>query len=158
MKPGQLGLIWVAHNLKKEKDVQRTTSKITNQTDKRIQTATILTGIVIFFALCLGVYHITHGGGWRSGTAELFFACFIGTLFFNVHQSDRRHDAPARYRRFWLVMFIIFGLMAGTLLILSAYHYTHQGWRSGTIELAAASMLLITVELMRPRQRSGFKG
>jgi multisubunit Na+/H+ antiporter MnhB subunit len=154
MKSGQLGLIWEVHNLKKEKDVQRTRSKITNKTDKRIKTATILTGIVIFFALCLGIYHITHGGGWRSGTAELFFACFIAALYISVYQSNRRHDSPARYRRLWMVMFVIFGLMAGILLILSAYHYTHQGWRSGTIELAIASMLLTTVQLMKPAQAS----
>jgi peptidoglycan/LPS O-acetylase OafA/YrhL len=134
--------------------VQRTTTKITHQSDKRTRTATILTGIVVFFAFCLGIYHITHGHGWRSGTAELFFACFTAAIFFIVHQSNRRHDSPARHRRFWMVMLVIFGLMAATLLILSAYHYTNQGWRSGTIELVAASMLLITVELMRPRQPS----
>lgn len=134
--------------------MERTTTEITNQTDKRTRTATILTGIVIFFATCLGIYHVTHGQGWRSGTAELFFACFIAALFFSVFQSNRRHDSPARYRSFWMAMFVIFSLMAGALLILSAYHYTHQGWRSGTIELATASMLLAIVELMRPRQPS----
>ena len=132
--------------------MQKATTKITNRTDKRIQTATILTGIVIFFAFCLGIYHVTHGHGWRSGTAELFFACFIAALFFSVYQSNRRHDSPAKYKRFWMFMFIIFSLMSGTLLILSAYHYTHQGWRSGTIELAIAAMLLTTVQLMRPAQ------
>jgi hypothetical protein len=132
--------------------VQKATTKITNQTDKKTQTATILTGIVIFFAFCLGIYHVTHGHGWRSGTAELFFACFIAALFFSVYQSNRRHDSPAKYKRLWMLMFVIFSLIAGALLILSAYHYTHQGWRSGTIELAIASMLLTTVRLMRPAQ------
>jgi heme/copper-type cytochrome/quinol oxidase subunit 3 len=134
--------------------VERTSTKITDHTAQKTRTATILAGIVIFFAFCLGIYHVTHGHGWRSGTTELFFAGLIAAVFFRVRQSNRNHDSPPRYRRFWIVMFVIFSLIAGTLLILSGYHYTHQGWRSGTIELTAASMLLTAAYLMRPTHSS----
>jgi len=29
------------------------------------------------FTISLGIYHLTHGGGWRSGLAELLFSVLL---------------------------------------------------------------------------------
>ena len=47
--------------------------------------------LVAVFAVTLGSYHLTHGGGWKSGIAELLFAAFfIAAAFIIFHDNKER--------------------------------------------------------------------
>jgi hypothetical protein len=106
--------------------------------------ASFLVSLFVTGACFLGSYHLTHGGGWVSGTAELCFAVSAGVLAFGFDQVGlvRRRAAPNRViLTAWLTL--IWGL-AVVLLILSIYHFTHQGLPSGCIELFFTLILAAT--------------
>ena len=115
----------------------------------RIRMALILIGLFVFWALCLGIYHITHGGGWRSGTVELFLAALFGILAYLVYRNSFKKYSPVGYKRSRIAMLSVIGPVALLLLGLSVYHFTHQGLRSGIIELSLAIILSAIGFLLR---------
>ena len=119
------------------------------QSRPRIRLAIILIGIFVFWAFCLGIYHTTHGGGWRSGTIELFLAVLFGTLAYLVYRTGFKKYSPAGFKRSRVTLLSVIGPVALFLLIISFYHFTHQGLRSGIIELCLAIILSTIGFLLR---------
>ena len=103
--------------------------------------AAVLYGVLLLALVVLGSYHLTHGGGWRSGTTELCLAVLSLILAWRVYQIRREGEAGAGHRTFRTVLSIIIFLVAVLFLILSGYHFTHDGLRSGIIELVSAAIL-----------------
>jgi len=117
----------------------------------RMRLATALYCILVLAMIVLGSYHLTHGGGWRSGTTELCLAVLSLILAWRVYKI--RHEgeagAGAKHRTFRMVLSIIIFLVVVLFLILSAYHFTHDGLRSGIIELVSAAILTTLGVLIR---------
>jgi hypothetical protein len=115
----------------------------------RVTWAILLIVVFVLVDFTLGVYHLTHGGGWVSGSVELFIAVLVGTLAFRFARRGTRGKNPsgaARYRR---ALLTVFALIVIALLILSPYHLTHQGIPSGSIELALAVTITAIGLLLR---------
>jgi Co/Zn/Cd efflux system component len=105
-----------------------------------------LTLIITFIVvdIVLGFYHLTHGGGWVSGSIELLFSVLMGmagTFILNWKQKENSAENSYSYLR---IAKIIISLIALVVLILSIYHFTHNGFPSGIIELVM-TMLLVTI-------------
>jgi hypothetical protein len=112
--------------------------KIPNQANRRTRLAILLIGIVVVADLILGIYHLTHGGGWVSGTIELFFACLIAASVYMFYKTRIGRNSVAKYNRYHVASLGMISTIALTLLILSLYHFTHHGFTSGIIELILA--------------------
>jgi hypothetical protein len=110
------------------------------------RTGLILLGFFILIDVTLGFYHLTHGGGWVSGSTELLFAVIMSAagylIFKNSPQKDQHNSA--RNRRIGLL--IIAGV-AIVVFILSIYHFTHNGLPSGILE-ALMTLLLVSILLL----------
>ena len=119
------------------------------QAKYRIRLATALYCILILAMIVLGSYHLTHGGGWRSGVTELCLAVFSLILAWRVYKIWREGEAGVGHRTFRTVLSIIIFLVVVIFLILSAYHFTHDGLRSGVIELVSAAILTTLGGLVR---------
>ena len=122
---------------------------MSNQTHPHLRLAIILIGVFVFMALCLGIYHCTHGGGWRTGTTELFFAVLMASLAFLVYRNRSTKESEAKFRLYRKILWGIMGVIILTLLIFSPYHFTHNGWRSGIIESTLAVILAVIAFLLR---------
>jgi hypothetical protein len=101
----------------------------------------ILLGIVVLADCTLGSYHLTHGGGWVSGTIELSFAVLLVTCAFIFGRSRPKNNPRPGHDRYRTALFVIIGVLVTVFLILSGYHFTHHGLRSGIIELLLAIIL-----------------
>jgi hypothetical protein len=113
-----------------------------NQYDrKRVRLASILVSVFVIGACFLGSYHLTHGGGWRSGVAELGFAILVAILAFGFHQIRPKVNNLAQGRYLHVAWLIVIWGLALVLFILSLYHFTHQGLPSGIIEMTFTFML-----------------
>jgi hypothetical protein len=110
------------------------------------RTGLILLSFFILIDVTLGFYHLTHGGGWVSGSTELLFAVIMSIadylIFKNSPQQDQMYSA--RNRRTGLL--IITGV-AIVVFILSIYHFTHNGLPSGILE-ALMTLLLVSIFLL----------
>jgi len=76
-------------------------------------------------------------------------AALVGTLTYNLaRRMFRAENTPdgARYRR---ALLIVFALIVVFLLVMSPYHFTHQGVPSGSIELGLA-VTLVAIGLLLP--------
>jgi hypothetical protein len=139
---GHFHLSWVftaSQNSKfSGREAGKETVKITKHAILRTRLALITTGIFLLCDFILGIYHFTHGGGWVSGSLELFFGCVIGGLVYRVFRTRKRKDLLNRYRTAFIAST---GAIALTLLVLSIYHFSHQGLPSGIIELLLAGVL-----------------
>jgi hypothetical protein len=113
----------------------------------RIRLAAVLYGILLLAMIVLGSYHITHGGGWRTGTTELCLAVFSLILAWRVYKIVRSGELKIGHRKFKTFLLVIIFAAVVLFLIFSAYHFTHDGLRSGIIELVSAA-ILITLELL----------
>jgi hypothetical protein len=117
-----------------------------------IRLALIFIGIFVLAALILGSFHLTHGGGWRSGVVEIFFACLLAALGGLIYRSQRKGDSPAG-RGYLVALLITNGVIALVLLTLSAYHFTHNGIPSGAIEIMLAA-ILTAIDVLISRGRA----
>jgi hypothetical protein len=111
------------------------------------QAGLILLGFFILIDVTLGFYHLTHGGGWVSGSTELLFAVIMsaaGYLIFKNSPNPDQMNNSARNRRTGLL--IIAGV-AVVVFILSIYHFTHNGLPSGILE-ALMTLLLVSILLL----------
>ncbi|MCR4392902.1 MAG: hypothetical protein NUV31_00870 [Dehalococcoidales bacterium] len=105
----------------------------------------ILLAIVIILNFSAGFYHLTHGG-IGSGITELVFTAillFTGYLVLKTYPGGR----PAHL--VFLLSTSILGTMALVLFGLSIYHFTHQGPRSGTVEMLMALLLALIIYFFR---------
>lgn len=116
--------------------------KIPNPKNNRLKLTFVLIGIFCLVDITLGTYHMTHGGGWVSGTIELFVACLVFTLTLMFYRSTQ-NEGSSKYNRREITLLAVNGVMALTLFILSIYHFTHTGLLSGIIELSLAAILVI---------------
>jgi hypothetical protein len=103
----------------------------------------------IFLALILGSYHVSHGGGWRSGSAEITLAIVMAIVVWHLYRN-RTASIPVPLALPWCIAtIVVYGGTIVLLLILSPYHFTHDGLRSGIIELVLAIDLLVSAWLFR---------
>jgi hypothetical protein len=115
--------------------------------NKRTLVASILVAIFIIGACILGSYHLVHGGGWRSGVAELAFALWVAVLGFGFDQIGSNESTLAQSRYLHIAWLISLWGLAIVLFILSLYHFTHQGLPSGSIEMIFFVLLTFTAFL-----------
>jgi hypothetical protein len=116
--------------------------KISNQKYNRLKIIFVLVGIFCLIDIILGTYHVTHGGGWLSGSIELLVACLVFTLTLMFYRSPQTKGSLKHNRRA-VTLLAVNGAIALILLILSIYHFTHLGLLSGIIELSLAAILAI---------------
>jgi hypothetical protein len=114
--------------------------KITKPKNNRLKF--ILIGIFCLVDITLGIYHVTHGGGWVSGSIELLIVCLVFILTLMFYRSPKT-ERSLKYNRLMITLLALYGAIALTLLILSIYHFTHLGLFSGIIELSLAAILII---------------
>jgi hypothetical protein len=82
---------------------------------------------------------------------EIFFAALFAVLGGLIYRS--RLKGYSRAGRGYRIAFLVAdGAIILTLLILSEYHFTHQGIPSGCIELAMAA-ILTTIGVLIYRER-----
>jgi hypothetical protein len=114
---------------------------IMKQSKPQIRVAAVLYGILVVALIALGSYHVTHGGGWRTGTTELGLAVFSLILAWRTRKIARegRVGKHLRFRAFLLTIILAAVIL---FLIFSGYHFTHDGLRSGIIELISAGILI----------------
>jgi hypothetical protein len=116
--------------------------KYSNQKYNRLKIIFVLVGIFCLVDVTLGTYHMTHGGGWLSGSIELLVACLVFILTLMFYRSPQT-EGSLEFNRLTITLLAINGAIALTLLILSIYHFTHFGFLSGIIELSLAAILAI---------------
>jgi len=119
------------------------------QAKYRMRLATALYCILVLAMIVLGSYHLTHGGGWRSGTTELCLAVLSLILAWRVYKIRHEGEARVGHGKFKTALLIIILLVVVLFLTLSAYHFTHNGLRSGIIELVSAAILTTLGVLIR---------
>lgn len=105
----------------------------------------ILLAIVIILNFSAGLYHLTHGG-IGSGITELVFTAILlitGYLVLKTYPCGKQAHLVL------LVSTSILGTMALVLFGLSIYHFTHQGPRSGTVEMLMALLLALIIYFFR---------
>jgi hypothetical protein len=111
------------------------------------RTAGILLWVFICIDAVIGFYHLTHGGGWVSGSTEILFAVLAGTAgYLAMWNSNQNRKRPGCRR---LAGLFILSVEALVILILSIYHFTHNGLPSGIIEAVMTSMLISIIVLIR---------
>jgi hypothetical protein len=119
--------------------------EIANIPDQAVQRNRLTIWLISIFVLVdftLSVYHFTHGGGWVSGAIELFFACLMAALAYMVFKTRLRRESAAQYNNYRVALLGVISAVALTLLVLSVYHFTHQGLPSGIIELFLSGILV----------------
>lgn len=58
------------------------------------QSKAIIINIIVAVASCsLGVRHLIHGGGWRSGTVELFIAAILISVVYTTYIKRKAQKA-----------------------------------------------------------------
>jgi hypothetical protein len=107
----------------------------------------ILLGIIIVLIFSLGTYHLTHRGT-RSGITELSFAAAIIAMEVLVIRDSQRRNPGKKFGLYLKIGSVVLSLMAGTLFVLSIYHFTHEGVRSGFTELTMTILLAMVVYLL----------
>lgn len=112
------------------------------------RTALILLGVFICIDAAIGSYHLTHGGGWVSGSTELLFAILAGIAGYLTVLNCSEDKTKQSGRRKQAGLFIL-SIEALVVLILSIYHFTHKGLPSGIIEAALTATLIIIIVLIR---------
>lgn len=111
---------------------------------RRIATVNLL-AVFTLLNLPVATYHLATEG-WKSGLAETALTLWVMLLvYLAVEASRRKEDSPSWRRaqlvaRGWLMAIALF------YLGLSVYHFTHQGMRSGFLELLA-SLVLVSISL-----------
>jgi hypothetical protein len=99
---------------------------------------------VFFLDIILGGYHLTHGGP-GSGRIELSFApIFVALIVVALVGRSRQEQSPG-WKIARLSVIGVFVLAALLFLGLAVYHFTHEGARSGGMEISAAFLLTILV-------------
>ena len=112
-----------------------------------------IVAVILLLDVTLAIYHLTHGGGWGSGIAELALAGMLVAAVSLVFHSQRKKDSLGRRSRSWLAGMAIIGLVACVVLFLGVYHLTHNGLPSGIIELSMTGLLVIVGYLIAsPRE------
>jgi peptidoglycan biosynthesis protein MviN/MurJ (putative lipid II flippase) len=107
------------------------------------QRVAILIAVVIFLLyIILGSYHITHGGP-GSGRIELTFAPVFAILIVLalMGRSRQGHSFSWKVTRRSIITVIF--ITAVFFVGLSIYHFTHEGARSGGMEISVAFLLTI---------------
>jgi heme A synthase len=117
------------------------------QENRKFLLAKVLIGVFLFIDITLGMYHITHGGGWVSGSVEMLIACTIVFLSHKVYQTRLSNNPKNDGRQYSVVLMGTLAVIAITLLVLSIYHFSHNGVTSGITELLL-SVILTTAGLM----------
>jgi hypothetical protein len=112
-----------------------------------------LLGVVVVLDLSVSIYHLTHKG-LGSGITELILASLlITTIYFLFVSHTKQIGGSAmifnRYRKAGLA---VIALAASVVFITGIYHLTHEGLRSGVIELSMTILLAISGYLMSQYQ------
>lgn len=109
-----------------------------------------LLGVVGFLILVLGIYHFTHEG-MNSGRLEL--ASFV-MLMLALFLPD---PVKKSYHRLSPLQIILVGIIDFWAIFFSIYHFTHEGMRSGILELSAFILLALVIFLpfKLPEQSKG---
>jgi hypothetical protein len=104
-----------------------------------------LLGVVIVLDLGIGVYHFTHQG-LGSGTTEFILAGLLLTTVYFIFVLHTQHTAESMmaFRRYLRAILAIIALSASVVFYLSIYHLTHEGLRSGIIELSMTVLLAVS--------------
>jgi hypothetical protein len=112
-----------------------------------------LLGVVIVLDLGVGIYHLTHQG-LGSGIMEFILASLLLTTiyFFFVFHTQHIGDSVMMFDRYRKAGLAIIALAASVVLVLGIYHMTHEGLRSGVIELSMTTMLAVSDYLMSRHQ------
>ena len=112
---------------------------------RRYKIPLLLLAAVIVLHFGAGIYHLTHGGV-GSGITELAFTAILlltGCLVLKTRSSGK----PASLAL--LVYTGILGAIALVLFPLSIYHFTHQGLRSGIVEMLMTILLVLIIYFFR---------
>lgn len=115
--------------------------------------AMALLGVVIVLDLSVSIYHLTHQG-LGSGITELVLASLLSTTvyFFFAFHTQRTGDSVMMFDRYRKAGLVIIAFAASIVFVLGIYHLTHQGLRSGVIELSMTTLLSISGYLMSRHQ------
>jgi len=116
--------------------------------DERWRSAAAVVLLAAFLALDLRValYHLATEG-WKSGLTEVGLALVVASLASLGILSRRRHGTAGR--RLPRSAAAALSAIAVFFVFLSAYHFTHQGVRSGAVELSLAAILLLLALALR---------
>jgi hypothetical protein len=115
--------------------------------------AMALLGVVIVLDLGVGIYHLTHQG-LGSGITEFILASLLLTTiyFFFVFHTQHIGDSVMMFDHYRKAGLAIIALAASVVLVLGIYHLTHEGLRSGVIELSMTTLLAVSGYLMSRHQ------
>lgn len=110
---------------------------------RRARTAASVALLAAFTLLNLRVatYHLATEG-WKSGLAEMALTLWVMLLAYLAVEAGRRRGSGS-WRRTHLTARVWLLLIALLYLALSLYHFTHQGVRSGVMELLASLALAL---------------
>lgn len=124
-----------------------------NPTSRLHRLAMALLGVVIILDLVESIYHLTHQG-LGSGVTEFILAILLLTTvyFFFVFHPQHIGDSVTMFNRYRKAGLAIIALAASVVLVLGIYHLTHEGLRSGVIELSMTTLLAISGYLVSRRQ------
>jgi hypothetical protein len=124
---------------------QETNMRKLNPISRLHRLAMVLLGVVIVLDLCVSIYHLTHQG-LGSGITELILASLLLTAiyFFFVFHTQHIGDSVLVSNRYRKAGLAIIALATSVVLFLGIYHLTHEGLRSGVIELSMTTLLAIS--------------
>jgi hypothetical protein len=98
---------------------------------------------------------LTHQG-LGSGITEFILAGLLLTTvyFFFVFHTQHTGDSVIMFDRYIKAGLAIIALAASIVFVLGIYHLTHEGLRSGVIELSMTTLLAISGYLMSRHDKS----
>ena len=115
------------------------------------QTTLALLAVVVLLDLVESIYHLTHRG-LGSGITELVLALVLVTSVYLTFHARQRRDSVAKSTR--QASLYVIAAAASVVLCLGVYHLTHQGLRSGVIELSMTGLLVILGYLIGQPQKN----
>jgi predicted acyltransferase len=98
--------------------------------------------VIVILDLIESIYHLTHEG-LGSGITELVLAAALVPALWLILRAQGGRDSAAKRNGQRQVGLIIISLAALVVFSLGIYHLTHEGLRSGVVELSMSGLLVI---------------
>ncbi len=112
----------------------------------RLAVVVLLLSLFVVLDLRVALYHLSTEGK-RSGLTEVVVALVVLILVY-VGMTSRPSGGSGTRRIMHGASVGLLSCLALLFLFLSVYHFTHQGIRSGSVELSLALLLLLEARLI----------